>query len=135
MSNADLADFATKEQSLSRPRTNGWLIPALAWAFVLAILVFVVPRFEVVFQDFGIDLGWKVKLVVQASHLWLAVLGMVVVLLVVDSIVRDALAAWKGGRELARAWSALMVGLPLFAIAFMIVSVAMRMVSLHNLSG
>jgi len=136
MSNADLADFATKEKSLSSRRTNGWVVPAFAWAFVLAILVFVVPRFEVVFKDFGLDLSWMMMLVVRASHLWLAVLGMVVVLLVVDSIVRDALAARKDGRELARAWSALMFSLPLFTFAFMAVSFGILLVTVgHKLSG
>jgi type II secretory pathway component PulF len=122
MSNADLADFATEEKASLRPGATGWIVPAFAWAFVLAILAFVVPKFEVVFRDFGVDLPWMMLLIVRASHLWLALLGMVVVLLVVDSIVRDALSSWKDGRGMALGWSALMIGLPLFTIAFMVMA-------------
>jgi type II secretory pathway component PulF len=122
MSNADLADFATKEKTIDRPRSMGWIAPALAWGLVLATLALAVPKFEAAFRDFGVDLSWMMKLIVGASHLWPAVLGVVVVLVVVDSIVLDSLMAREGGRRLARRWSALMLVLPFSVIGFMVVA-------------
>jgi hypothetical protein len=122
MSNADLADFATKEKTVDRLRSMGWIAPALAWGLVLVILAVVVPKFEAVFRDFGVDLNWMMKLIVGASHLWLAVLGVVVVLGVVDSIVLDSLMAREDGRRLARCWSALMLVPPFSVIGFMVVA-------------
>jgi type II secretory pathway component PulF len=136
MSNADLADFATKEKGGLRPGMAGLIAPALAWVFVLAALVFAVPKFEAVFRDFGIDMSGLMMLFVQASHLWLAVLGMVVVLLVVDSIVRDALSRRKDGRDLAGAWSALMLGLPMLNLGLMVFALVATVISLlSKLSG
>ncbi len=136
MSNADLADFGSKEKARIRPRITGLMAPAFVWALVLALLAFVVPKFEVVFRDFGLDLGWMMLVIVRASHLSLALLGLVVVLLVVDSIVRDLLAAREDRRRLALAWSSLMFGLPLATFSLMIVAIGTTLTGLlFKLSG
>lgn len=136
MSNADFVDFIPKDRG--RPRTGfvGLIAPALAWGLVLAILAFVVPRFEVIFKDFGISLSWMTRLVVGASRFSLAWLGVVVVLLVADSIVRESLAMRKDGPGWSKVWSTSMLLLPMAAFIVLVVTLGTTLTGLLlKLSG
>jgi type II secretory pathway component PulF len=136
MSNADFVDFVPKDREGPRPGFAGLIAPALAWGLALAILAFVVPRFEVIFKDFGISLSWATMLVVGASRFSLALLGLVVVLLVADSIVRESLARRKDGRAWSQFWSTSMILLPMSALVFLSITLGSTLTSLLlKLSG
>jgi type II secretory pathway component PulF len=130
MSNADLADFPIETKGIFRPGKASLIAPALVWAFALAILAFVVPKFEAIFRDFGIEMGSLTTVTIWASRSWLVLLGMVVVLHVVDSIVRDALSDGKGRRGAAIAWAGLMMVLPLASLGFVIVTIGATLTGL-----
>ena len=119
MSNDDLSGFATTtsvEEGTLGEGASGPIIHGIAWFAVLALLFFVVPRFESVFNDFGVDLPQLTKLAVKASHLvvkFALLLGpLVVVLMVLDGKVLAALRQ-KGDVGQALAWSAFMMAVPL----------------------
>ena len=136
MSNADLADFESKEKAVARPGMAGLIASALAWALILAILALVVPRFEAIFKDFGIDLSWSAKWLIRASHLWFVPTVVVAFILLVDYKCREELSKLKEGRGLLVVWSILMIGLPMLILASMILAIGSTLISLGSkLSG
>jgi type IV pilus assembly protein PilC len=67
-----LADFKEKSQSLKRRIKSAMVYPAVvitvACAIVGFILYFIIPKFEAIFKDFGVDLPSMTKFLIKASH-------------------------------------------------------------------
>ena len=112
MSNADLSDFAPLDGPKARPGMVGLIVSALAWGGWLGLLAFVVPRFEVVFRDFGIELGGPMMLAVHASHHLFVLVPLAVGVLAADAWHRDVLWRKKGRPRPGFAWTSLVLGVP-----------------------
>ena len=67
-----LADFKEKSQSLKRRIKSAMVYPlvviTVACAIVGFILYFIIPKFEAIFKDFGVDLPSMTKFLIHASH-------------------------------------------------------------------
>src|SRR5262249_28198800 len=67
-----LADFKEKAQSLKRRIKSAMVYPAVvitvACAIVGFILYFIIPKFEAIFADFGVDLPQMTIFLIKASH-------------------------------------------------------------------
>ena len=67
-----LADFKEKSQSLKRRIKSAMVYPivviTVACAIVGFILYFIIPKFEAIFKDFGVDLPSMTKFLITASH-------------------------------------------------------------------
>ncbi len=67
-----LADFKEKSQSLKRRIKSAMVYPlvviTVACAIVGFILYFIIPKFEAIFKDFGVDLPQMTKVLITASH-------------------------------------------------------------------
>jgi type IV pilus assembly protein PilC len=67
-----LADFKEKAQSLKRRIKSAMVYPVVvitvAVAIVGFILYFIIPKFEAIFKDFGVDLPGMTKFLIAASH-------------------------------------------------------------------
>jgi type IV pilus assembly protein PilC len=67
-----LADFKEKAQSLKRRIKSAMVYPVVvitvAVAIVGFILYFIIPKFEAIFKDFGVDLPGMTKFLILASH-------------------------------------------------------------------
>ena len=67
-----LADFKEKAQSLKRRVKSAMVYPAVvitvAVAIVGFILYFIIPKFEVIFKDFNVDLPGMTVFLIKASH-------------------------------------------------------------------
>ncbi len=67
-----LADFKEKSQSLKRRVKSALVYPivviTVACAIVGFILYFIIPKFEAIFKDFGVDLPGMTKFLIKASH-------------------------------------------------------------------
>ncbi len=67
-----LADFKEKSQTLKRRIKSAMVYPAVvisvAVAIVGFILYFIIPKFEAIFKDFGVDLPGMTKFLITASH-------------------------------------------------------------------
>ena len=78
-----LADFKEKSQTLKR-RIKGAMVYPLVVIFVACaivgfILYFIIPKFEAIFVDFGVDLPQMTKFLIWASHIvvqrfWIVIL-------------------------------------------------------------
>lgn len=67
-----LADFMEKAQRLKRKVVGAMIYPAMvisfAGAIVMGIMIFVVPKFEQIFSDFGTDLPKMTKFLIRTSN-------------------------------------------------------------------
>ncbi len=67
-----LADFKEKAQSLKRRVKSAMVYPVVvitvAVAIVGFILYFIIPKFEAIFKDFGVDLPGMTIFLIKASH-------------------------------------------------------------------
>src|SRR3954451_1830821 len=67
-----LADFKEKSQSLKRRIKSAMVYPAVvisvACLIVGFILYFIIPKFEAIFKDFGVDLPAMTTFLIHASH-------------------------------------------------------------------
>ena len=67
-----LADFKEKSQSLKRRIKSAMVYPivviSVAVLIVGFILYFIIPKFEAIFKDFGVDLPGMTKFLITASH-------------------------------------------------------------------
>ena len=67
-----LADFKEKAQTLKRRIRGAMVYPIVvifvACAIVGFILYFIIPKFEAIFVDFGVDLPQMTKFLIKASH-------------------------------------------------------------------
>ncbi len=68
-----LADFKEKSQTLKRRIKSAMVYPVVvitvACAIVGFILYFIIPKFESIFKDFGVDLPGMTKFLITASHI------------------------------------------------------------------
>src|SRR5690242_50384 len=67
-----LADFKEKAQTLKR-RIKGAMVYPIVVIFVACVIVgfilyFIIPKFEAIFADFGVDLPAMTKFLIRASH-------------------------------------------------------------------
>ena len=67
-----LADFKEKAQTLKRRVRGAMIYPVVvifvAIAIVGFIMYFIIPKFEVIFADFGVDLPKMTVFLINASH-------------------------------------------------------------------
>lgn len=67
-----LADFKEKSQTLKRRIKSAMVYPivviSVACLIVGFILYFIIPKFEAIFKDFGVDLPGMTKFLIHASH-------------------------------------------------------------------
>jgi type II secretory pathway component PulF len=105
------------------------------WCMLLVLLACGVPRFEAVFADFGIPLPNLTILVIEASHLALAVIASTVLLLVADWFVMARFAR-RGDVVSVRAWSLLMIATPVVMLALTLGGLILPMLTItQRLSG
>ncbi len=122
MSRDDLADIVPSPKKEARGFTRIWGIAhGIAWGLLLLLLGFGVPRVEVIFKDFNVDLPGVTVLVIRASHLVVGFVPLLLVLLGADWFLLDVLSR-RGEVRPARAWSVLMLVCPLLLIALALVA-------------
>lgn len=66
-----LADFKERAQSLKKRVQGAMIYPVavivVATAIVTGIMIFIIPKFKKIFDDFGSDLPWMTEILIQAS--------------------------------------------------------------------
>ncbi len=135
MTHADLSDIDFEKSRRGGRGSAGLVVTALAWGSMLALLAFVVPKFETIFKDFGVDLGRMTSLSIHASHLLVdylyvfAPLALVVVGL--DAWHRDALQRRKGDPRPGLAWSLATLGFPLAVVVGSILGLGWSLIILQ----
>ncbi len=70
-----LAEFMEKSQRLKRRIRGAMVYPivviAIALIILTAIMIFIIPKFEAIFKDFGVALPWLTQWLIQTSR-WVA---------------------------------------------------------------
>jgi type II secretory pathway component PulF len=103
------------------------LLPALLWAAWVAVMLYLVPRYERTFTDFRLKLPWATEFALDASR-WVAkywyVLQMSLgLLLVAQGVVTWLLLRSRERRRLGVLWALLQIALPLAVIAAVLIPV------------
>jgi type II secretory pathway component PulF len=132
----ELADFSPIAKSAERgvPRFR-LIIHAIPWGLLLVLLAFVAPRLEGIFAEFNLPLPRFTILVFQTSHFVPVIVPLLVGLLGADWLIAKVLCE-PSDAELYRAWSVLIVALPLILIALTLMSLALPLFTLMTaLSG
>jgi type II secretory pathway component PulF len=113
----DRLDFDSNPKTIATdvPRIR-LIVHGVAWGLFLALLAFVVPRVEAIFADFGMPLPRVTTLALRASHHISTVVAIVIAMLTADYVVSKARSV-RNDEDLSKAWSALMLALPLALIA------------------
>ena len=98
-----LADFKEKAQTLKR-RIKGAMVYPIVVIFVACVIVgfilyFIIPKFEVIFLDFGVDLPKMTTFLISASHVvinkfYLVILVPVVFWIIVKLLYRNKTGAY-----------------------------------------
>lgn len=115
--------------------THAWLIAhGVAWVGFLIVLVSGVRAVEVSFRDFGIELPWVAALVIKISHMGIALVPLLLVLLGIDWCFLNVLDS-RGKAEVYRGWSWLMLAAPLLLSAAAIAALAVPFFSMDYLGG
>ena len=98
-----LADFKEKAQSLKRRIKSAMVYPAVvitvACTIVGFILYYIIPKFESIFADFGVDLPQMTKFLIKASHfvvrrLWVVLLTPVIIWIIIKLLYRNRTGAY-----------------------------------------
>jgi type IV pilus assembly protein PilC len=98
-----LADFKEKSQSLKRRIKSAMVYPAVvitvACAIVGFILYFIIPKFESIFADFGVDLPKMTKFLIAASHVvvrrfWVVILTPIIIWIIIKLLYRNRTGAY-----------------------------------------
>jgi type IV pilus assembly protein PilC len=98
-----LADFKEKAQSLKRRIKSAMVYPivviTVACAIVGFILYFIIPKFESIFADFGVDLPKMTKFLIAASHVvirrfWIVILTPIVIWIIIKLLYRNRTGAY-----------------------------------------
>ncbi len=98
-----LADFKEKDQTLKRRIRGAMVYPIVvimvALIIVGFILYWIVPKFEAIFADFGVDLPQMTKFLIKASHFvvndcWVVIVVPVVFWIIVKLIYRNKTGAY-----------------------------------------
>ena len=132
----DLADFIPPREKGAARAPRGWLIAhGIAWGVWLIVLTFGVRKLEAIFVDFGVGLPGFTALVIRVSHLGIALVPLLLVVLGVDWFVLHALDR-RGEARRYRTWSIAMLVVPWLLFAATIVALAIPFLSiLTRLSG
>jgi type IV pilus assembly protein PilC len=98
-----LADFKEKSQTLKR-RIKGAMVYPVVVIFVACVIVgfilyFIIPRFEAIFADFGVDLPGMTKFLIKASHfvvqkLWVVILSPIIIWIIIKLLYRNRTGAY-----------------------------------------
>ena len=111
------------------------LAQGIAWGVFLVLLACVVPRFEMTFADFGVPLPNLTILVIEASHMLIAVIAVTVTLLIADGFVMAHFAR-RGDVVRVRSWSLLMIATPVVMVALTLGALVLPMLTvMQRLSG
>lgn len=98
-----LADFKEKAQTLKRRVKGAMVYPAVvifvAMVIVGFILYFIIPKFETIFLDFGVDLPGMTKFLIVASHFviqkfWVVILVPVLIWIIIKLLYRNKTGAY-----------------------------------------
>ena len=98
-----LADFKEKSQTLKRRIKSAMVYPlvviSVACLIVGFILYFIIPKFEAIFKDFGVDLPSMTKFLISASHIvvdkfYLVILAPVLFVIMIKLIYRNKTGAY-----------------------------------------
>lgn len=98
-----LADFKEKSQTLKRRIKSAMVYPivviSVACLIVGFILYFIIPKFEAIFKDFGVDLPGMTKFLISASHIvvdkfYLVILTPVLFMIMIKLIYRNKTGAY-----------------------------------------
>ncbi len=98
-----LADFKEKSQTLKRRIKSAMVYPivviSVACLIVGFILYFIIPKFEAIFKDFGVDLPGMTKFLIVASHVvvdkfYLVILAPVLFVIMIKLIYRNKTGAY-----------------------------------------
>jgi type II secretory pathway component PulF len=100
----------------------------ISWAVLLALPACGVPKLERIFADFGIPLSNLTMIVIEASHLVIAIIAMTVILLVADWFLMARFVR-RGDVVSVRSWSVLMVGAPFVMVALTLWALILPMVA------
>lgn len=132
----DLADFSPPREKGAARSPRRWLVAhGIAWGAWLIVLTFAVRKLEAVFADFGVDLPWFTALVIKVSHLGIAHVPLLLVLLWMDWAVLHALTR-RGEAGRSRVWSVAMLVAPLLLFAATIIALTLPFLSINTpLSG
>jgi type II secretory pathway component PulF len=123
--NDDLSDVVPAPKRAQGSLTRfGLIAHGIAWGLLLVLFVFVVPRIETNFIDFGVPLPQVTNLAIRASHMVVALGSLTVVVLGTDWLMWNAQSG-RGESELSRAWFVLMLAAPLLGIALTLVALAL----------
>jgi type II secretory pathway component PulF len=110
-----IAEFQTREKELRGRVLAALIYPIvisfLAVAVLVFLLVFFIPRFKVMFEDFGAALPWLTRAIVGASDFMLSYGIWAVALLVVGIV---AARSWLVSEQGRRAWNRLILRTPIF---------------------
>jgi hypothetical protein len=140
MSKDDLSDFvSTSSKKGPWRRGTGQIVRGIAWSLSLALLLFAVPRFELVFLDFGVDLPRMTKVWIKASHFAVkfvvVLVPLLVGLMVLDDRVSSSLSR-KGEVGKSLAWSVVMLVVPLVVLALALLGLVLPLFTpMSPLSG
>jgi type IV pilus assembly protein PilC len=98
-----LADFKEKAQTLKRRVTSAMVYPivviTVAVAIVGFILYFIIPKFEAIFADFGVDLPQMTVFLIKASHFvvkrfWVCILAPILFWIIIKLLYRNRTGAY-----------------------------------------
>ena len=98
-----LADFKEKSQTLKRRIKGAMVYPivviSVACAIVGFILYFIIPKFEAIFADFGVDLPQMTVFLIGASHFvvqrfWVVLLAPVIFWIIIKLLYRNKTGAY-----------------------------------------
>jgi len=98
-----LADFKEKSQTLKR-RIKGAMVYPIVVIFVACVIVgfilyFIIPKFEAIFQDFGVDLPVMTVFLIKASHVvvqkfWIVILAPILFVVFIKLLYRNKTGAY-----------------------------------------
>jgi type IV pilus assembly protein PilC len=98
-----LADFKEKSQTLKR-RIRGAMVYPIVVIFVACVIVgfilyFIIPKFEAIFADFGVDLPGMTIFLIKASHflvqkLWVVILTPILIWITIKLLYRNRTGAY-----------------------------------------
>lgn len=110
-----LADFKERSESLKRKVKGAMIYPIVVICVAVGILTFImikiVPSFEKMFREFGLELPEMTKLLVKMSffcvHYWYLIPGIPITIWLIVMLVRK----FKSGRE---GWDQFIIKMPIF---------------------
>ncbi|MFW5845676.1 MAG: type II secretion system F family protein, partial [Planctomycetota bacterium] len=120
-----LAEYMEANESLRRKIKSAMTYPVISLLMIFGItgflLVFIIPKFQKIFVDLGVDLPLPTRIVLILSDFlqtgWYYIIGAIVLAIVVIIQIKKT----PGGRY---AWDSLMLKMPVFGILFQKVAIS-----------